>query len=145
MKLFTIGFTQTTAEAFFERLQSAGARCMVDIRLNRTSQLAGFAKFPDLAYFLDAVAGIGYRHEPLLAPTPDLFNAYKKKGGPWDVFVGGYKDLLDARDAAVHLAADDFKDACLLCSEATADHCHRSLAADYLTQKWGRAVDIVHL
>jgi len=44
MKLFTIGFTKKTAEEFFTYLQNAGVRRIVDIRLNNTSQIAGFAK-----------------------------------------------------------------------------------------------------
>ncbi len=48
----TIGFTQSTAEHFFERLIGAGVRKVVDVRLHNTSQLAGFAKAEDLAWFL---------------------------------------------------------------------------------------------
>jgi len=33
---------------------------------------------------------------------------------------------------------------CLLCSEATPEHCHRRLVAEYLRRKWGD-VEIVHL
>ena len=33
---------------------------------------------------------------------------------------------------------------CLLCSEATPEHCHRRLVAEYLREKWGD-VDIGHL
>ncbi len=43
MKLFTIGFTKKSAEEFFTHLQNAGVRRIVDIRLNNTSQIAGFA------------------------------------------------------------------------------------------------------
>ena len=41
-----------------------------DVRLHNTSQLAGFAKADDLAYFLEKIGGIKYQHQPLLAPTP---------------------------------------------------------------------------
>jgi uncharacterized protein (DUF488 family) len=43
MNLFTIGFTLSSAEHFFERLKSAGVRRVADGRLNNASQLAGFA------------------------------------------------------------------------------------------------------
>jgi uncharacterized protein (DUF488 family) len=33
---------------------------------------------------------------------------------------------------------------CLLCSEATPEHCHRRLVAEYLRDKWG-GIEIVHL
>ena len=67
--LFTIGFTQKTAEQFFGLLQDAGVQRVIDIRENRIGQLAGFAKFPDIAFFLDRLLGIKYVYEPLLAPS----------------------------------------------------------------------------
>ncbi len=145
MTLFTIGTTRTTAEAFFGRLSAAGVQSVVDIRLNRSSQLAGFAKIPDLAFFLSAVGGIGYRHEPLLAPTADLFTAYKKECGSWEDYAHGYTMLLDSREVGRRLAAKDFAEACLLCSEPTAENCHRRLAAEYLISKWQWRTDIIHL
>ncbi len=62
MKLFTIGFTKTTAESFFSRLSQAGVKKVIDIRLNNASQLAGFAKKTDLIYFLKTICGIDYEH-----------------------------------------------------------------------------------
>lgn len=58
MKVFTIGFTKTSAESFFTRLQKAGVKKVIDVRLHNDSQLAGFAKKDDLRYFLDALCGI---------------------------------------------------------------------------------------
>ena len=55
MKLFTIGFTKKNAQRFFEALRKSGAKRVVDVRLNNVSQLAGFAKRDDLAYFLKEV------------------------------------------------------------------------------------------
>jgi uncharacterized protein (DUF488 family) len=48
VEIYTIGFTQTTAEHFFGRLKAAGIRRLLDVRLNNSSQLAGFAKAKDL-------------------------------------------------------------------------------------------------
>ena len=48
MEIYTIGFTQTTAEHFFGRLKAAGVQRLLDVRLNNSSQLAGFAKAKDL-------------------------------------------------------------------------------------------------
>jgi uncharacterized protein (DUF488 family) len=60
--VLTTGFTKTTAEVFFERLLNAGIKKVVDVRLHNTSQLAGFAKAGDLAYFLKKVGDIQYTH-----------------------------------------------------------------------------------
>ncbi len=145
MRLFTIGTMRTTAERFFERLSVAGVRSVVDIRLNRTSQLAGFAKSPDLAFFLRAITGIDYRYEPLLAPTADLFESYKKRGGSWADYARGYAALLDDRNVGRRLTAETYDSACFLCSEPTADRCHRRLAAEYLADCWQRPLGIIHL
>ena len=55
MKLFTIGFTKTTAEGFFSRLSKAKVRKLIDVRLNNVSQLAGFAKKGDLKFFAESL------------------------------------------------------------------------------------------
>jgi uncharacterized protein (DUF488 family) len=132
MRLFTIGFTKKSAEQFFETLRSAGVRRVVDIRLNNVSQLAGFTKRDDLAYFLDRVAGIGYAHVPVLAPTQDLIDRYRKKGLPFEEFAWEFTTLMQTREVEslpeARLADCD----CLLCSEEDASVCHRSLVATYL-------------
>lgn len=60
----TIGFTKSNAEHFFERSLKAGVKKLIDVRLHNTSQLAGFAKADDLAYFLRKIGGIEYVHQP---------------------------------------------------------------------------------
>ena len=57
--MYSIGFTQRTAEEFFGTLREAGVRRLLDVRLNNTSQLAGFAKRDDLRFFLREVCGAG--------------------------------------------------------------------------------------
>jgi uncharacterized protein (DUF488 family) len=78
MNLFTIGFTQKSAQKFFETLRDAGVKRVIDTRLNNVSQLAGFAKKADLEYFLKFIGGIEYVHILDLAPTQDILDEYKK-------------------------------------------------------------------
>lgn len=141
----TIGFTQTTAESFFDRLLGAGVRRVVDVRLHNTSQLAGFAKAEDLAYFLGRIGGIGYEHQPLLAPTDDMLKAYKKEKGDWSVYEGRFMGLLAQRRVEERLRPALLDGACLLCSEAKAHHCHRRLVCEYLNARWGGALSVRHL
>ena len=70
--VFTIGFTQTSADQFFERLLTNGVSKVVDVRLHNTSQLAGFAKATDLPYLLKKIGNIQFVHQPLLAPTDEM-------------------------------------------------------------------------
>ena len=144
MKVFTIGFTKTTAESFFGRLQRAGVKKVLDVRLNNVSQLAGFAKKEDLRYFLRAIAGIDYVHEPLLAPTQEMLDAYKKEGGDWTDYEKRFLFLMESRRIEAVLPRALFEDACLLCSEDKPQHCHRRLVVDYLRAKWGD-LDVQHL
>ena len=144
MKLFTIGFTKTTAEDFFARLKVAGVRRVVDIRLNNTSQLAGFAKADDLKFFLRAIANIDYIHTPVLAPTQDILDAFKKSKGKWEDYEVAFTRLMDERCIEQAVQKDLFDGGCLLCSEDTPEHCHRRLVAERLRERWGN-VEIIHL
>lgn len=145
MEIFTIGFTQSSAERCFGRLKEAGLQRLLDIRLNNRSQLAGFAKQDDLKFFLESICGMDYRHEPLLAPTQDILDAYKKNGGQWSVYEEQFLALMRERQVESKLSPDDFaQPTVLLCSEATADHCHRRLVVEYLQQHWPE-VKPIHL
>jgi uncharacterized protein (DUF488 family) len=141
----TIGFTKTNAEGFFERLLTSGVKKVVDVRLHNTSQLAGFAKADDLAYFLKKLGGIQYVHQPLLAPTDTMLKAFKKEKGDWSVYEGHFLGLMEERKIETRLKPEMFDGACLLCSEATPHHCHRRLVVEYLNGKWGEALAVRHL
>lgn len=144
MKLYTIGFTKKNAQKFFETLRSSDTKRVVDVRLNNVSQLAGFAKRDDLAYFLDQVCKIGYVHLPDLAPTQDMLDEYKKKGGDWDTYEKRFLDLMEKRQIEERVSKEVIDGGCLLCSEDKPHQCHRRLVAEYLNQHWGN-VDIAHL
>lgn len=137
MEIYTIGFTETTAESFFGRLKDAGVGRLLDVRLKNSSQLAGFAKAKDLPYFLRELVGASYEHEPLLAPTQDILDAYKKQDGSWEDYERAFVGLLEQRrvEAALDPAGFDTPTA-LLCSEASAEHCHRRLVCEYLAERW---------
>src|SRR5688500_1121128 len=143
MKLYTIGFTKTSAERFFGRLRRAKATALVDVRLNTGSQLAGFAKREDLAWFTGELCGIPYRHELALAPTAGLLDAYRKQRLDWEAYAHAFGDLI--RDRAIEtLDPAAFDGACLMCSEPTPQRCHRRIVAEYLAERW-EDVEIVHL
>lgn len=141
----TIGFTQTTARGFFERLKAAQVRAVIDVRLHNTSQLAGFAKADDLAFFLGEIGGMTYRHEPLLAPSDDILKAFKRDKGDWRVYETRFLDLMAERKIEARLKPDLFEGACLLCSEAAPHHCHRRLVCEYLNRKWDGRLRVRHL
>lgn len=145
MEVYTIGFTQSTAARFFGRLTEAGIERLVDVRLNNISQLAGFAKRDDLAYFLREICGAEYVHEPRLAPTQEMLDAYKKQRGPWPEYERRFLALLAERRVEETLDRNLFAvPTVLLCSEATPEMCHRRLVLEYLSAHWSD-LEIVHL
>lgn len=144
MKIFTIGFTKKSAEHFFTALQNAGVKRIVDVRLNNVTQLAGFAKKTDLRYFARAICGIDYVHEPLLAPTKEMLDPYKKRKTSWPEYEQQFLSLMNDRRIEDKLARETLDGGCLLCSEDKPHHCHRRLVAEYLKEKWGD-VEIHHL
>ena len=143
MKIYTIGFTKTSAEGFFTRLTKSGAKKLVDVRLNNISQLAGFAKRDDLRYFTSQICGLGYEHVSELAPTQNILDEYKKNGGAWDVYENKFLELITMRRIE-DIDPQQLDGSCLLCSEDKPHHCHRRLVAEYLRNKW-TDVEIVHL
>jgi uncharacterized protein (DUF488 family) len=145
VEIYTIGFTQTTAERFFSRLSAASVKRLLDVRLNNSSQLAGFAKANDLPYFLRELVGASYEHQPLLAPTQEILDDFKKRKGDWKTYEREFLALMEQRSIESLLPKDDFATATvLLCSEATAEHCHRRLVCEYLARFWPD-LEAVHL
>lgn len=144
MKVFTIGFTKKSARRFFETLRTSGAKRVVDIRLNNVSQLAGFAKKEDLAYFLKQICGMEYFHVPELAPTQEMLDEYKKQRGDWKTYEIQFLSLMKQRRIEETISREVIANGCLLCSEDKPDFCHRRLVAEYLKAHWGN-VDIDHL
>ena len=144
MKVFTIGFTKKSARQFFDTLRRSGAKRVVDVRLNNVSQLAGFAKRDDLAFFLKEICGMDYIHVPDLAPTQEMLDDYKKLKGDWRTYETRFLDLMRQRGIEERIPKEVVAEGCLLCSEDKPHHCHRRLVAEYLKQQWGD-LDISHL
>jgi uncharacterized protein (DUF488 family) len=138
MEIFTVGFTKKTAQEFFGLLKRNGIKRLVDVRLNNVSQLAGFTKREDLQFFLREICGAEYVHEPLLAPTQELLDAYKKEKGTWADYERKFLALMAERKIEERVSRSLFDGpAVLLCSEPTPENCHRRLVVEYLQDKWG--------
>ena len=145
MKLYTIGFTQKSASDFFSSLKNVGIKRLIDVRLNNSSQLSAFAKKNDLKYFLNEICGASYIHSPELAPTQAMLDEYKKYKGGWDVYQRKFLDLMSERHVE-HLVDKMLfaEPSVLLCSELKAEHCHRRLVVEYLSNFWPD-LEAIHL
>ena len=134
--LFTIGFTQKNAEAFFSALNKARVARIVDVRLHNSGQLAGFTKRDDLAFFLRSINKAGYIHLPLLAPTAGMLSVYRGGMSSWDAYAKAFSALIRSRKIDKVLRGGIHDRDCLLCSEPTPEHCHRRIVAEYLQRHW---------
>lgn len=143
--MYTIGFSRKTAAEFFQALRRAGIKRVVDVRLNNTSQLAGFTKRGDLTFFLKELCNAEYTHETLLAPTYDLLRLYKREAGDWNEYESRFLALMASRKIEERLNPALLDGPTVfLCSEPSAEHCHRRLVLEYLRDRWG-PFEIVHL
>ena len=144
----TIGFAGKTAEEFFDLLQQAGVKKVIDIRENRVGQLSGFAKYPGIVFFLERVAGIAYGYEPVLAPTPEIRKAYRR-AKDWSAYESSFLQLMRDRGIPEQLEPSQFEGTvALLCSEPGPEKCHRRLVAELLAEYWrsqSHVVEIRHL
>lgn len=145
--IFTIGFTKKTAQIFFELLKNNKVNTVLDVRLNNTSQLAGFSKYPDIEFFLNEICNINYISDTKFAPTEQILKDYKKKKISWDNYVLEFNKVMDLRkiDEYIKIKYKDYAydNICLLCSEEKHINCHRSLVARRFSDVLGG--NVVHL
>lgn len=144
--LCTIGYTKKTAEQFFQLLSDNGVEMVIDVRANNTSQLAAFTKRSDLPYLLKGLLGIDYAHWSFLAPTPEIRETLARGGPGWFAYQRKFQGLLRNPDVWEQIDEDVILNrvCCLLCSEPTAEQCHRRLVAEHLQAAWPH-LEIRHL
>ncbi|MEO0040822.1 MAG: hypothetical protein RL329_270 [Bacteroidota bacterium] len=144
IQLLTIGFTRKSAEWFFHLLTESGVQKIVDTRIHATSQLAGFAKKQDLAFFAPKIGNIAYEHRIDCAPTKFLLAKYRNAEISWEEYAIEYLNLLDMRKIVQKIPPETLHQHCLLCSEHSPEQCHRRLLAEYF-QAVRKDVQIIHL
>ena len=143
MDIYTMGFTQKNAKRFFENIIHNKIEIVVDVRLNNQSQLAGFTKGQDLAYFLREICDCDYKHDIIYAPTKEILQAYKKEAITWEEYEIRYNALIVQRGVEYKFKKDyeKYSKVLLLCSESTPEYCHRRLLAEYLKEKLGGNIE----
>ena len=139
-KIFTIGFSGKSPDAFMDVLDAVRVRTVWDIRQWRTSAYVPFYSGENLA----AVLGDRYECHPEFAPTAEILAGYKNGRITWPDYERMYRELLTARHPTVGIAPDDLDHICLLCTENSALQCHRRLAAEYIATQFPD-IGIVHL
>lgn len=130
--VFTIGFRGKPLSEFITLLRQSGVEAVIDIRLRNTSQLSGYTKRDDLAFLLREGFDIAYEHHIDLAPTDEIMDTYRQDKD-WTAYEKRFNPLLVERraEAIGRDLLSRHRSICLLCSEPTADRCHRRLVAEY--------------
>ena len=144
IRIYTIGFTKKTAQQFFELLKANGITNLVDIRINNSSQLAGFAKSADLEYFLQKICNIKYQYITDFTPTKELLSDYQNKKITWIEYQKIYRQIIKTRKVIEKYDIENFNNSCFLCSEPTADQCHRKLLIEYFKESHPE-IQIIHI
>ncbi len=145
--LFTIGYEQSTASAFFDALTQAKVGLLVDVRAVAASRRPGFSK-RQLAAGLDE-HGIGYVHLQKLG-TPKEGRLAARSGRAEEmlrIFERHLKtpeaqhELDELTALAKTSLARSGRALCLLCYERDPAHCHRQRLADALHASLGLKVE----
>ena len=131
----TIGFGGKGLKEFVGLLRDASVSKVIDTRLRPDGQLSAYARRRDLEFFLESYESIEYEHNPDLAPTPEILDAYRRTKD-WEQYERRFAQLIAEREMMQTLRSSlgDHESVALLCSEAGPQKCHRRLVAEHFAE-----------
>lgn len=143
MTIYTAGYEGLTIDAFIERLKQARIDKVLDVREYPISRKKGFSK-KAFAECL-AAAGISYEHSPPLGCPKPVRNRYKEDGD-WSVYSRDFRRYIRTQTAVIDKLLSSVKEQriCMVCYEADASFCHRSLIAE-AAQELDQSLKTTHL
>lgn len=143
MSIFTIGYEGADIATFIQALRQAGVKTVADVRAVAVSRRKGFSKTA-LAHQLDT-AGIGYVHfRDLGDPKPGREAARAGRMREFESIYTAHMTTAAAQSQLAELADLSIAgDIALLCYEADAQGCHRTMIARAIAKSNKSA--IVHL
>jgi uncharacterized protein (DUF488 family) len=139
MTIYTIGYEELNIDGFISLLAEHGIDTVVDVRELPLSRKPGFAK-KALANHLN-LSGYEYIHMGDLGCPKPIRDRYREDGN-WKRYTEGFLKHLKSRQEAVEeLASLAASSKCvLLCYEADANFCHRSMVAHALKEQHGTRI-----
>jgi uncharacterized protein (DUF488 family) len=145
--VFTIGYEQSTASAFFDALKQANVGLLVDVRAVAASRRPGFSK-RQLAAGLDE-HGIRYVHlQKLGTPKEGRLAARSGRAGEMLRIFERHLQKPEAQEQLDELTTlakvsqnRASRPICLLCYERDPAHCHRQRLAGELHARLGMKIE----
>ncbi|WP_338473865.1 DUF488 domain-containing protein [Pseudomonas sp. MS646] len=143
MTIYTAGYEGLAIDAFIARLKEAKIDKVLDVREYPLSRKKGFSK-KAFAEYLSA-AGISYEHSPPLGCPKPIRNRYKIDGD-WSAYSRDFRAYIQTQDTILNELLSDATEQriCMVCYEADAKFCHRSLIAE-AAQALDHSVETKHL
>lgn len=143
MTIYTAGYEGLAIDAFIARLKQAQIDKVLDVREYPLSRKKGFSK-KAFAECLGA-AGISYEHNPALGCPKPIRNRYKQDGD-WFAYSRAFRTYIRTQDTVLNeLVSNAAKQRiCMVCYEADAKFCHRSLIAE-AAQELDHSLQAKHL
>ena len=134
-RLSTIGYEGSSLGDFLENLKLAGVDLLLDIRELPASRRKGFSKTA-LREALE-VAGIKYRHEPMLG-SPREIRHQLRKHRDYATFFSKFNHHLETQDYRIReLVGTLTGHIALLCFERNHEECHRTPVAEKFAEITG--------
>lgn len=129
MTIFTVGYEGTTIDAFIAALKTRRISQLIDVREMPLSRKRGFSKSA-LALALEA-QGIRYLHMRALGCPKPIRDSYRLDSD-WKRYTRAFVAYLSLQvDALAELRGKvKSRRTALMCFEADAERCHRSIVAN---------------
>jgi len=143
--VFTIGYQGASLSSVVTTLASEGIEHVVDVRLTPISRKPGFSR-SSLSTALQQ-RGISYSHWAELG-CPKHIRVRYERTRDFDWYSGRYAaQVLRRQEPLISRLAEEAtrRRTCLLCFEADASHCHRSLIACRAASVNQRGLAVSHL
>ena len=133
--LFTIGYEGKTQDEFLRELEEAGVALVIDVRAVASSRRPGFSKTALAGALRER--GIDYLHlRPLGTPAAGREAARKGRAEEMRAIYAGQLELPEAElSIAQALEAAGERPSALLCYEADAAGCHRTMLAERMLDR----------
>lgn len=139
--ILTIGYEGSTIEEFINQLVEANVQTVIDVRKNPISRKFGFSK-TKLRTFLSSM-GIGYSHLRDLGIPTETRRSFLDTGdrpGLLEWYRNQLPQVFENAEDELTISFARFRNPALLCFEKSSHDCHRSVLAEYISDRENKRI-----